>query len=297
MLLKSSFAAVTVMVSAFASAVELPHTFAAGEAASAAEVNANFEALAQATTAASATKFGPEYVLRASASGAPGSRNVIVLKQDMGDGDSCNHKYRFRVFFDNTEEESVETPNGIEQPDKIWIDGQVCASRDNPTVADWYRTSWIAHKNLSDDPNNVTSEAYASETSDSNSNHSVEGYRETKTSNPLAGSELIQSVIIWSDENGQIDRTYNFSSIVTSYGKPLTIVAPVDRTFNDVMMQSFFSGNLRLRAKNVGMVLESKPGEIEPAKAIYYRIDGQAVGDLANTPFADGVLSSGWFTQ
>lgn len=310
MLLRTSFVVATLTISTIASAVDLPHTFVAGERASASDVNENFQALASAANEVTATSFGAEYILDASTSGALGSRNVIVLKQDKGGSGVCNEEvYRFRLFYDNTENETVNTPSGAVAPERIWIGGQVCASRNNPTVADQYRESRYALPSTNNDPNRGFSQALGLEQNvdfdgdgffDSSE---VLGYRETRASNPLAQSELIHSVLIYSNSNDEIVRTVNWSSITSVYEGPLTIGAPLTQTFNDVMMQTFFTNSLtRLRARNVGMVLESRPsdnsvGQGEPAKAIYYRMNGQPVGSLANTPFSGGVVAGRWFTE
>lgn len=310
MLLRSTLIAATLIIATPTSAVDLPHSFAAGEAASAAEVNANFAALAQAANSTSGTSFGAEYFLDASASGALGARNVIVLKQDKGGSGVCNEEvYRYRLFFDNTENETVQTPSGAVTPERIWIEGQVCAARDNPTVADQYGEEKYALPSTTNDPNRGFSQAQGLEsnydfdgdgTFDSSD---VTGYKETRTRNFLAQSELVHSVIFYSNANNDLENIYNFSSLISAYEGPLTIGAPLNHIFNDVMMQTFISqgSGTRLRAKDVGMVLESRPsdnsfGQGEPAKAIYYRIGGQPVGSLANTPFAGGSVSGLWFT-
>lgn len=304
-MLKSSFIAATLLIATYTTAVELPHTFSTGQAALAEEVNANFSALAQATTAnadtLSGTSFGAEYILDASTSGAKSLRNVIVLKHDKGGTGTCNeHVYRFRIAFDNTENEPVETPSGTVIPERIWIDGRACAARDNPTVANFFRVSNFALPITTNDPGRGFSQVQGLEINgDSNGDGSIDingvrGYRETRTSSPLANSELVHSVIFMTDESNNINSTINFSYISSIYEQQLVLGGPINTPFDDVMMRSYVDGKTRLQAKNIGLVYEGRPGEA-PAKAIYYRIGGQPVGSLADTPFV-GSVSGLWFT-
>ncbi|MBZ2169461.1 hypothetical protein [Marinobacter sp. F4216] len=292
------------VISTASHAIELPYTFSAGQPARAEEVNANFAALAS-VNASGGVSFGAEYILDASSSGALAARNVIVLKHDRGGNGGCNEVvYRLRTFFDNTDNQTVGGPSGATSPERIWIEAQVCTARSNPTVVSSY-TEWkYALPRTSDDPNRGFSQATGSETNrDFDGDGAIDSsevgiYRESRNSNPLAQSELVHSVISVFDETNELVRLSNFSSLVSAYETPLKIGAPLNQTFNDIMVQSYIADNsgTRLRAKNVGLILQSRPGENEPAKAIYYRMNGQSVGSLANTPFASGVVNGLWFT-
>jgi hypothetical protein len=58
--------------------------FSSGQTASAADINANFQALADEINAERAAEYEPEWYLQPAADGQKAARNAIVLKGDVG---------------------------------------------------------------------------------------------------------------------------------------------------------------------------------------------------------------------
>jgi len=317
-------AAAIVAASPAAFAVNVPNDFSAGQQASASEVNANFDALEQAITpleGSSSTQFGSDYFISPSTNGKRTMRNVIVLRQKEdvdGDGNADVDIYRVRVYCENTEGVSIRTPSGSTvTPDRLWIFGyaEADAGTTDATSATEYKYGIPSSGsfgdadgieiNEDDDGDGQFSERPELQT--------AYGYYQTRNSNPLSNTELVDSTEVYLDESDNPVVVNSFTSTNSSLGRDLKVKnALLSQTFSDVMVRTLpsysdFGARLRFQAKGIGTVMEingadnSDPLDSEQtkAKAIYYRIEGEGSnGGLSNTPFASGgELAGQWFSQ
>lgn len=301
---KLHVAIIGLFLSAQAGAVSVPNTFSAGQPAKAAEVNANFTALENAINARGSTSFGSEYFISPSTNGQLTGRNVIVLKENRGGSGGCQEDvYRVRVYFENTENISLDTPGGPVTPDRLWMFGFVCAPSGSATAS--YILEYLyaipSTGSFADALGiEINEDAEADGSFETQTNYN---YFQTYNVNPLNSAELVHSTEMYRNGSGETLVANNVSSVSAILGKSLTVGAPLGETFSNVMVQSLMNytggngGRIRFRAPGIGVVQEINDASVDDplfnsqvkADAIYYRIEGQGTaGDLSGTPFDSG---------
>lgn len=314
MRIRIAIATIGILMTAQANAASVTHTFNSGDPALASEINQNFQDVINAINTAGSTSFGAEWFIAPSTNGGLTARNVIVLKEDRGGtNDGCTEDvYKVRVFFDNTENVSVDSPSGPQTPAKVWIFGFVCADRENPTQAT-YQSEYVYALPSSGSFEN----AQGVEINDDGEpdgvfeNQNAFDYTLTNSTNALATAQLTHAIELY--QNGETILTAtSFSSLMSEFNGSVATDAPLSETFSNVAMQTFpgFTGNggsrIRVRARDIGLIQEYNNATFDDpvfnnqikAEAIYYRIEGVGTnGSLANTPFDGGVSSDIWFSQ
>jgi len=327
-------AATLVVAPAVAFAVDIPNTFKAGDPASASDVNENFSNLETAvdnlesSTSGADTTFGSDYYLDYATNGALGFRNVVVLKGTRTDnsGACTNVVYQVRVAFENTEDVNVSTPSGTETPPKIFGFGFVSAECANPDVNTFEQefVYAVAGDDADSSPAGNFEDSTGVEVNHSNGNASFSNtnnfeYSLTGDRNSLTNAEMVHSVEAYLNGNGEVVKVNDYSHVISSFPRSVTVGGPLNETFSDIAMQNFSSytsargpgGRVRLLAKGVGPVqifdnvtnyspvfADNAAEKSVNLRAIYYRVDGTSNGSLANTPFASGkALYGEWFKQ
>lgn len=293
--------------------------FSSGETASAADINQNFQILEDRINDRHAAQFGPEWYLQPSADGAKSSRNVIVLKGDLGGSSGCDQDfYLVRTHFTNTESLSVANASGSVVPDFVFTTSIVCTPRGVPTTVN-YQSEYVYA--LPDDPDSTNPRGAweSAEGVEINEDFNGDGqlddqnnafdYALTWAPNALENGVLSQEIEVYRSGNQNL-AVNDFTSLTKVFPLPLEIPAPVAQTFNEVIVEThsgYGIGNswIRFHARNVGAIQLTRDAEFgDPIygnqtilNAVYYRIDGVETGSLAGTPFEGTNPSAGiWFT-
>jgi hypothetical protein len=289
--MRNIFKAITIVglttMSQLAFSAPVTDTFATGNTLTAAKMNSIKSAVndndSRINTLEAVSGSDPDfsgYGVSFSADGA--AKNVIVLRKDLGAGDT---EYKIRSRYTNSSEQ-------------ISIDGVL-------TVRPFIANSITVITNSSGDvtfihnsidaPDTANYEAYNIE----GSSYDVSTLEKTVTDDTnrevytCRGSTaaLICTGYGTLNASGNFSYIYTFSAI-RALGGPYTFNG---MTFNDVRMESYSgpSSKARIRAKGIGIVFEdSDSGQ---HIIIYYQANGSSGGSLAGTPFDTGQPLDGLF--
>lgn len=281
-------------------AASVPHTFASGTPANAAEVNENFQALADSLSAVEGTSF-TGYELVPSASGELGFRTVIVY--DAGGG--C---YLARGIFTNTAGETVDTPSGQVTPDFIYIWQYLCGDEIDVTYENDYVYALPAGSGGAPDWLNAQGIAI-NEDSDGDGvfdiSNSYNYFFDSKAAQ-LTNMEIFVGGDVYLDSSDEILFTTSWNFLRSDYPRPLVVNG---LTFNDVIVDRYLSiDRMRFRAQGIGTILEIRGdmngdpvfGNQSSRGVIFYRqSDGTTGGSATGTPFAIGStgMINKWFNE
>ena len=268
--------------------VALPHTFSAGTAASAAEVNANFQALANSTHPSMPGGYGQPF----SSNGTLAGRNVVVLSSFNG----AVWRYMVRMRYANTISENVVVAGAPTQPAYIALYVIVQTDADGVTVqsvnstiesmADTTYTLW-----------NMEGATYLTDgTGKTVVNSDVQGLRMCNSA-ALQDSLWVCPTIYRHPTTGELNYLGSDATRTMSvHTEPVLING---MTFSDYRVENFLRmERTRIRAKGIGVVHDWRPQDGWNFKAIWYRTEGNTpVGNLTGTPFAAaGALNGVFFT-
>lgn len=308
-MIKSALSASAFMAVALpAGAVDVPNTFQSGQPANAAEVNANFDALATAIDSAESTQFGSAYNISPSATADLGTRNVVVLQvQPSRCVSGGGQAYRIHVYYNNTNDESVGSADSTTTPAKIKKVAHVCAVGTD-------LISGIEYIYALPESGAVEEAMGVEVNEDTNRDGTFDDiqraydYQKTSSINSLRTAELVNSTEIYRDSSGEVAVTESRMHVNSALNGEISVAG---ETYSDVMIRNYPALNrTRFYANGVGLILEKNTEthlvdrrfnfQSSIAKAIYYRIDGNVTGAgaLSGTPFeSGGPLYQKWFQQ
>lgn len=284
------------MPPAFAQEATVPNEFSAGEEAVAAQVNENFQSLADAINSTTGVSQEPLVTGEYSIPRGTGGAKFGVLLAD--EGGNC---WTARVFYENTGSETIDTPGGgTVTPDNIWKSANGCEGASE--------LAWEYKYGIPDDT--VGTDAYFQQTDGVEINTSYEGftggafgYSQVTEVARVGDIDIVRRVELFRDDAGETVWMSNFSATRTLLDDPVTVGG---ETFDDVALVSSYGGSrTRIQARGVGVVKEvTEPNGItDPVfstdssvrEIVFARNADGEIGDLSGTPFADGGAFGGIF--